>query len=199
MTTGLDALPHGYRFLANETGAPPLLIEALKLYGVREYPGAADNPAIIAWRSELCDAHPNLAWIREVYSGDAVPWCGLFMAYAAHRAGHGAPQPRFLAARSWQDWGEPVQDAAELGDALVFWRDQPDGRSGHVGIYVGEDDGFFHVLGGNQSDSVSFTRIRKTRLLEARRPAPVPHRPVTGWRGRIYIDPGAADVTENEA
>ncbi|MFN9953818.1 MAG: hypothetical protein ACK55I_12030, partial [bacterium] len=34
-----------------------------------------------------------------------------------------------------------------------------------------EDDKYYHVLGGNQSNSVSVTRIIKTRLYKARRTA----------------------------
>ena len=56
---------------------------------------------------------------------------------------------------------------AALGDVLVFAR--PKG-GGHVGLYVGEDETAFHVLGGNQSDAVSITRIAKTRCIAIRRP-----------------------------
>jgi cell wall-associated NlpC family hydrolase len=52
-----------------------------------------------------------------------------------------------------------------LGDVLTFKRD----GGGHVGIYVGEDDKHYHVLGGNQGNSVSISRIAKTRLYKARR------------------------------
>ena len=42
---------------------------------------------------------------------------------------------------------------------------------GHVGLYVGYDDVGFHVLGGNQSDRVSITRVVRSRLHAVRRPA----------------------------
>ena len=42
---------------------------------------------------------------------------------------------------------------------------------GHVGIYVGEDNTHYHVLGGNQNNSVSVSRIAKSRLFKARRTA----------------------------
>lgn len=201
--TGPGLLSAHYAFLADEPG-PPLMVEALKLYGVREYPGAADNPRIMGWRDELIDAYPGLSWVGDVYTGDAVPWCGLFMAYVAHRAGHGAPHPRFLAARSWAGWGDaptgpPITDPPRLGDVLVFWRGDPNGSSGHVGIYVGEDNTHFHVLGGNQSDSVSITRIRRVRLLAWRRPPRVPNRPEGHTLTGVWIDPAAADATEDEA
>ena len=62
---------------------------------------------------------------------------------------------------------------AALGDVLVFNRYNRQGRliGGHVGLYVAEDDGAFHVLGGNESDQVEITRIEKGRLKAPRRPA----------------------------
>ena len=68
--------------------------------------------------------------------------------------------------RGWANFGVKAPEPA-LGDVLVFSR----GSGGHVGLYVGEDATAFHVLGGNQGDSVSIVRILKNRLLAARRPA----------------------------
>ena len=68
---------------------------------------------------------------------------------------------------------------AALGDVLVFAR--PKG-GGHVGLYVGEDETAFHVLGGNQSDGVTISRISKDRCIAVRRPgykaAPATAKPV---------------------
>ena len=50
---------------------------------------------------------------------------------------------------------------------LVFSRAK---GGGHVGLYVGQDETAFHVLGGNQSDAVSITRIARTRCIAIRRP-----------------------------
>ncbi len=57
---------------------------------------------------------------------------------------------------------------------LVFWRGTRDGWKRHVGFYAGEDASAYHVLGGNQNDSVSLARIGKERLLDIRWPATVP-------------------------
>ena len=72
-----------------------------------------------------------------------------------------------LWARNWAKFGKAA-DKAQLGDVLVFRRGQ---GSGHVGLYVGEDYGAYHVLGGNQSDGVTITRIAKDRCIAVRRPA----------------------------
>jgi hypothetical protein len=54
-----------------------------------------------------------------------------------------------------------------LGDILTFKRN----GGGHVGIYVGEDNTHYHVLGGNQNNQVNVMRIAKNRLNQARRTA----------------------------
>ena len=56
-------------------------------------------------------------------------------------------------------WGRELI-APRLGCILVFTR----AGGGHVGLYLGEDATHFHILGGNQSNSVSVTRIGKDRL-----------------------------------
>ncbi len=50
---------------------------------------------------------------------------------------------------------------------LVFRRAE---STGHVGLYVGEDYGAYQVLGGNQSDGVTITRIARDRCIAVRRP-----------------------------
>lgn len=148
-------LPKQYEFLAAESG-PKMLIEALKLYGTKEIPGKAHSPEILAWAKEL--------GIAKVYSNDEIPWCGLFVAIVAKRAGKQVPKNP-LWALNWQHFGTKV-DEARLGYVLTFTR--PSG--GHVGIYVGEDQTAYHVLGGNQGNQVNVTRIQKTRLYSIQRP-----------------------------
>lgn len=146
-------LPSAYAWLAREPG-PKILVEMLRIYGTLEAPGAADNPVILGWARECGIAG---------YVHDSIAWCGLAVSVAAHRAGY-PMAPRPLWARDWALWGKPAT-VAMLGDVLSFVRD----GGGHVGLYVGEDAGAYHVLGGNQSDKVCITRIAKARLLEARR------------------------------
>lgn len=133
--------------------APRMLVEGLKLLGITEIVGNEDNPEILGWADEL--------EIRSAYQHDSIPWCGLFVGIVAMRAGKPVPKNP-LWARNWAKWGEPC--TPELGCVLVFRR----GDGGHVGLYVGEDAEHYYVLGGNQSDRVCITRIKKDRLLAAR-------------------------------
>jgi len=144
-------LPVRYAWLAREP-APKMLVHALSLYGTKETIGESDNPVILDWATEC--------GIRG-YSGDDVPWCGLFLAVIAKRSGKKVPENP-LWARNWSSWGEPSRP--ELGAVMVFSRQS----GGHVGLYVGEDSEYYHILGGNQGDAVSIDRIRKPRLLACR-------------------------------
>lgn len=145
-----------YDWLNKEPG-PKIMLEAIQEYGTLETPGDANNPIIISWARELGEK------IQNIYKADSIPWCGLFMGICALRAGVAVPENP-LWALSWSAWGTPVTKPM-LGDVLVFTRN----GGGHVGLYIGEDTLAYHVLGGNQSDSVSISRIAKERLYCARR------------------------------
>lgn len=150
-------LPAAYAWLAHEPG-PRHLLEALKLYGIRETPGAGNTAEIMGWAREVN--------VEDVYTGDMIPWCGLFEAVVMVRAGWADHVPKTpLWARSWAKVGQAAEKAS-LSDILVFKR----GSGGHVGFYVGEDSHAYHVLGGNQSDAVTITRIAKNRVIGVRRP-----------------------------
>jgi uncharacterized protein (TIGR02594 family) len=147
-------LPSHYAWLKDEPG-PLMLLEALKLYGTVETPGAGNNPTIMAWAAETGVSG---------YTADSVPWCGLAMAVICKRAGKKLPAGP-LWALNWSKFGVEAGQPM-LGDVLTFTRD----GGGHVALYVAEDQAAYHVIGGNQSDAVSITRIDKKRLYRARRP-----------------------------
>lgn len=145
------------KLLRQETG-PKILLEALKLYGTTELTGVKSNTKILQWAR-------NNGLKKSQYSDDDIPWCGLYIAEVVRLSGR-TPVKGFLRSRNWVTWGVK-SEAAELGDILVFSRSA---TSGHVGIYVGENDNFFYVLGGNQANTVNITQIAKNRLLAIRRP-----------------------------
>ncbi len=151
----MSALPQAYAWLAKEPG-PLMLLEALKLFGTLEAAGSADNPTILAWAKEV--------GVSADYTHDEIPWCGLFMAVVAKRAGKRAPADP-LWALNWKAFGDPVFYPM-LGDVMIKTR----AGGGHVALYVGEDDDAYHVLGGNQSDQVCIRRISKSIAWVFRRP-----------------------------
>lgn len=153
-------LPKGYEWLANVGTLPRTIQEALALHGIAEVVGKGSNKTIIGWRDELNQAGVKI----EGFSDDDIPWCGLFAAIVAHRAGK-AVVTSPLWARNWAKFGVPSMHAS-LGDCLVFVRN----GGGHVGWYVAEDSTAYHVLGGNQSNKACITRVAKDRCVAVRRP-----------------------------
>lgn len=148
-----------YSWLLNE-GAPRMLVESLALYGTDEVLGARNNPVIMSWAKEV--------GTDNVYTSDAIPWCGLFIWVVAKRAGKVYPwgpkeTDRPLWAYAWEKFGT-LSKTPMLGDVLVFNVPQ------HVTLYIGEDTTHYHCLGGNQSDSVNVRRFAKSGLKVARRP-----------------------------
>lgn len=180
----MTALLHGVP--VTDGGVVPLsqpwMIEALRLVGIHEDLSSKSNPLIIGWGKEL-----------EIdYGSDSIPWCGLFV---AHCIGSQLPEeglPAYpLSARAWSGFGETCDP--QLGSILVFWRGSKQGPYGHVGFYVGEDPQAYHVLGGNQSDRVSVTRIPLDRFLGSRWPTTAPD--PTGVVRQLSRD-GKLSVTE---
>lgn len=158
----VEKLPKPYQWLAAEPG-PKMLLEALREFGTLEVKGDGSNPEIISWAKEIGGT------VSDVYKADEIPWCGLFMAICAKRAGYDLPKEP-LWALNWGTFGSS-QPTAMLGDVLTFIRKTSTGaKAGHVSMYVGEDEAAYHVLGGNQSDCVCITRIDKSRLYAIRRP-----------------------------
>lgn len=186
-----------YAWLNDEPG-PRMLLEALKLFGVLETPGPGNNPTILAWADEIgaAEATAYAKWAADWYAQDSTAWCGLFCAVVAVRANvdnrpERRPPAKYLSALEWMKFGVPVKGGlAELGDVLVFQR--PGG--GHVGIYVGEDGSAFHVLGGNQGDAVSITRIAKARCVAVRRP---PYLAKPSNVRRVFLGP-SGPLSSNE-
>lgn len=174
-------LPAAYGWLLDVGPLPRMVAEALAMLGTVETPGAANNPVIMAWAAEV--------GLRQIYTADKVPWCGLFMAVVASRAGKQLPSTP-LWALSWSKFGT-AGGQPRLGDVLTFKRD----GGGHVALYIGEDSACYHVLGGNQSDAVTITRIRKERLYSARRQY------VTGppASARPFVLAATGAVSTNEA
>lgn len=153
-------IPTKYKWLNTIGTMPKLVIAGLSFLGLKEYPGSTNNPVIMDMAKRL--------GVENIYTSDAIAWCALFISYLCVISDKPMPFTSYdiLRAASYKDWGSPVPKGQEaLGDILVFSR--PGGN--HVGIYIAESETTFHVLGGNQSDSVNFTEINKKRLTACRR------------------------------
>ncbi len=167
-----------------EVTEPAWMREARRLMGLKEIPGPKSNPTIISWAQKLG------GWIKGFYTNDDIPWCGLFI---AHCIGAALPSENIpsnpLGALNWSTFGRRLS-VPSRGAILTFRRT----GGGHVGLYVGEDATAYHVLGGNQSNSVSITRVAKERLGAIRWPT-------TGEApaGGPVLLTASGDLSKNEA
>ena len=126
--------------------------------GTTEGPGPEDNPVVMAMYASV--GHD---WVEH----DSVAWCAAFVGHCFEKAG--LRSTRRLNARSYLDWGIPVDLAdAQEGDIVIFSRGSKSWQ-GHVGFFVKTTGAMIEVLGGNQSDAVTIQRYAKSRLLGVRR------------------------------
>lgn len=101
-------------------------------------------------------------------------WCAAFANFML--AQHGIPGSESvsdtpLVARSFLQWGHAVE-SPERGDVVILSRGQL-GWQGHVGFYHSTvvEDGveYYMLLGGNQDDSVSYSKFPTSKVLSIRR------------------------------
>ncbi|MDX0262891.1 TIGR02594 family protein [Sinorhizobium meliloti] len=92
-------------------------------------------------------------------------WCAAFV--NAVLASNGLPGSGSLMARSFLDYGTATQEP-QPGD-LVILRRGSGNVQGHVGFYMGQENGRVRVLGGNQGDTVSEKSFAASSVLGYRR------------------------------
>lgn len=131
----------------------PWVRVGMESIGLKEYPGSKNNPTIMAW------AAMSPGWAKSYYTADSIPWCGLFVGYCMMEVGI-RPRDGFLSSLDWLKFGKRLNEPA-FGCIMIFKRE----GGGHVGFAVGQDKDTYHILGGNQSDSVSITRVSKSRFV----------------------------------
>lgn len=137
----------------------PWYDEAMRLVGIREDTSSASNPEILGWAEDL-----DLA-----YGDDDIPWCGLFVAHCIGSTLPDEPLPANpLGSRSWEAFGVPVEP--QKGALLTFWRESKRSGLGHACFCQEVTESHFVVVGGNQGDQVSVTRVAKDRHVGSRWP-----------------------------
>lgn len=164
---------------------PIWMREARRFMGLKEIAGPKSNGTIMGWAKKAG------GWIASYYTNDDIPWCGLFIhnVIATTLPAELLPSNP-LGALQWNKFGTALSSPA-LGAIVTFVRT----GGGHVGLYVGEDATHYHILGGNQSNSVSITRIEKGRMAAIRWPK-------TGEEpkgGRVKLTAAGVPVSKNEA
>lgn len=122
-------------------GVPAWILWAQRELGVKEVPGAVDNPEIISWF--------ELTTLPKEYWHDTTAWCAVFV-----NAGfflNGVKGLRSARAKDWLEFGRPVK-TPKKGDVVIFrWDD----GSYHVAYFLNQTDHRVQVIGGNQGNAVS--------------------------------------------
>lgn len=117
------------------------------------------NPKVLKYFADV--GHD---WVKN----DETAWCAAFLGSKLKEAG--LPHTGKLNARSYLDWGQPVEiGAAEPGDVVILWRGSPDSWKGHVAFFVRFEGEDVILLGGNQNNQVNERAYPADRILGVRR------------------------------
>ena len=138
---------------------------ALQDLGHREIPGPEDNPVIVNYFADVG---------RPEVKDDETAWCAAFVGSSLKRGGC-AYLPRTLTARSYMDYGVPLEEP-EVGALCIMWRVRPDSWQGHVAFVESFTAKTVTLVGGNQNDAVSRITVprsgSKSKVLGYRRALP---------------------------
>ena len=144
-----------------EPDQPGWLVLAAAELGVKEGPGAANNPRVVQL---FADA--GFAGIKQ----DSVAWCAAAVGAMLMRAGF--KPSGSLAARAYEAWGVGLKEPV-LGCIATKKRGNSSWQ-GHVGFVVGANRDQIFLLGGNQGDAWSIAAFKRSEFTSFRWPADVP-------------------------
>ncbi len=116
------------------------------------------------------------------------PWCGDALATALKLAlpSEELPSNPYWV-RNFAEWGLGVKP--QYGAILVFQR----GSGGHIGFYMGETKDYYLVLGGNQGNAVTVSRVAKSRCIGVRWPKSYPQN-----NKKVFVTGNDYNITTNE-
>lgn len=183
-------LPQKYQWLDTIGPLPKLVSAAIQYLGIKEIPGKGSNPVILDMASRI--------GIKSIYVNDDTSWCAVFINFLCKISGlpmvdPGKDKYNLMRAKYMLNWGSKVEmKDMKLGDIGVL--DRPGG--GHVFIIIGKTPGGNVIgLGGNQSDSVTFSEFDIKRLLGVRRY----NDPSNPESAKLYTISSEGKLSSNEA
>ena len=140
-----------------------------------------DNPKVVAYFKD--SGNPGV-------TNDETAWCAAFVGAMLRRAG--VKSTGALNARSYLDWGTPVdRKNAQPGDVVIFKRGNSSWQ-GHVAFFVKDRGALIDVLGGNQSNAVNVKGYQAAALLDIRRPPKATAKPAAPPKRPAQSDKPAA-------
>jgi uncharacterized protein (TIGR02594 family) len=131
--------------------------------GVKEIKGDQHNARILQYGQEA-----GFAFMKD----DEIGWCSIFLNWVAMKAN--LPRSKDGRAISWVKVGEVVSDP-QPGDVILCGKGGDITQIYHVGLFTGysQDKKMVFCLGGNQSDSVSISKMLATEVAGFRRIEPL--------------------------
>lgn len=171
---------------------PDWLARARKCVGLKEIPGAKNNPTIMAVL-DMADGVKDGKTVGA--NNDDEAYCAKGVSAILEMCG--IRSTRSAWARSYAKWGQEL-DGPALGAVVVFWRQSIGSTLGHVGFVAGKDSsGNVMCLGFNQGDSIKISAFSPHRVLSFRWPDGQP-KPKTGW-ATLPLLKSDGTVSTNEA
>lgn len=141
---------------ARPTDVPEYITIAKGELGVKEVPGTGDNPRVLEY---------HLATTLKS-TDDSVAWCSSFVNWCLMKSGH--ERSHSAAARSFLGVGAKLK-GFEKHSIVVFKRGNSTWQ-GHVAFAMDETKTHVRVLGGNQSDAITYASYPKSDVLGYIRP-----------------------------
>lgn len=130
-----------------------ILLEMLKMYGLKEVVGKENNPEIVKMFAEI-----GFDWVQD----DETSWCSAAINYFCKKLGY--ERSGALDAKSWLKMPTIILKPT-IGDIVVLWRESPDSWKGHVGLFITQDIDNVYILGGNQSNSICIMAYPRDRII----------------------------------
>ncbi len=155
--------------------------------GVKEIEGKDHNPRIIQYSAEV--GFP--------FKDDETPWCSIFLNWVSFKAGY--VRSKSGTAFSWANVGETVGEPQE-GDVILLGKNGNIKEIYHVGLFTGfsPDRKFVLCLGGNQSNTVSISKMRIEDVAGYRRLRPDGETPKVQEKPQEIIREGAKEKPKEE-
>lgn len=158
-------LPEKYKWLETIGTLPKIVSAALQYIGVKEIPGTKNNPVIMDMAKGLN--------IDDIYTNDDMAWCAVFVNHLLRISGKPIDQHpkdkydfvRALKTAPLKYYEEIPLNEAKLGDIILLQRK----GGGHVTILIAFAGNNIIGLGGNQSNSVTFSEFDASRIVGIRR------------------------------
>lgn len=154
-------LPDKFKWLDDIGVLPKILSAALQYIGIKEIPGAKNNPVIMDMAKGL--------GVEKIYTSDEVSWCALFVNHLLRITGKPInlkPKDKYDLLRALKTANLPeyeiVPEGQErCGDIVIMKRD----GGGHNTIWIAETpNNRFAGFGGNQGNSATFSEFDRDRI-----------------------------------